>query len=380
MRYTLFSPLAIHEQGQRQNQEDNIYPVMGKATTDDRLFIVCDGMGGHEKGEVASELVCHSFPHLFARSLILPEQGFTDAIFRSALDYVYMQLDSADDGADRKMGTTLTFLYFHRDGCTMAHIGDSRIYHIRPSEGRIVYQSRDHSLVFELFQAGEITYDEMRTSPQKNIITRALQPGEDNRVRAVIVHTTDIRPGDYFYLCTDGMLEEMENEELVSILAADTSDEEKRQRLILATADNKDNHSAYLIHIKDVVREEGDDEKPNDEATSRYNAINLMKTMSVVPTFAASSREDGTSKSDVMIVEETPIEPYSVLLEKMPFWKKWGRWFVGLLLLIAVAAFGYFLRGLFAAGEQEADEEQDDSCQLNRPRPMGEGVMQIRIK
>lgn len=286
MNYKLFNPLAIRELGRRQNQEDNIYPAMGEATPDDRLFIVCDGIGGHEKGEVASNLVCQSISQYFQLRHVTPDQGFSDETLREALQYAYMQLDQADDGAAKKMGTTLTFLFFHRDGATMAHIGDSRIYHIRPCsspngggrEGAVLYQSRDHSLVFELFQAGEITYDEMRTSPLKNIITRALQPGEDNRVRADVVHTTDIQPGDYFYLCTDGMLEEMENDELVSILSTDISDEEKLQRLILVTADNKDNHSAYLIHIKDVIREEGDEAKPNDEATSRYNAIRLINT------------------------------------------------------------------------------------------------------
>lgn len=356
MNYKLYKPLAIHELGQRQNQEDNIYPVMDKATADDRLFIVCDGMGGHEKGEVASDLVCQSFHRWFAEHLPVGEP-LSDEQFREALDYVYSQLDHADDGAVKKMGTTLTFLCLHRDGCTMAHIGDSRIYHVRPSEGAVLYQSRDHSLVFELFQAGEITYDEMRTSPQKNIITRAMQPGEDNRVRADIVHTTDIRPGDYFYLCTDGMLEEMENDELVSILSTDISDEEKRQRLILATADNKDNHSAYLIHIKDVIREEGDEAKPNDEATSRCNAINIMKSME------APAAEEPVAENDVQ-------EDDVVIVEFLPNWLKWVRRLAELLLLITVAIFGYLLHGWFSKEKTETEGEKVDATQLHRPKPL----------
>ena len=76
------------------------------------------------------------------------------------------------------MGTTLTLLYFACNGVTAAHIGDSRIYHIRPNVG-LLYQSRDHSLVYDLFQAGEISYEEMATFPQKNVITRAMSPGEE---------------------------------------------------------------------------------------------------------------------------------------------------------------------------------------------------------
>lgn len=372
MNYKLFLPLAIHELGQRQNQEDNIYPVKGEATPDNRLFIVCDGMGGHEKGEVASNLVCQSISEYVRQHASSADGDFSDELFCQALAYAYTRLDAADDGAAKKMGTTLTFLFLHRDGAIMAHIGDSRIYHIRPGKG-ILYQSRDHSLVFELFQAGEITYDEMRTSPQKNIITRAMQPGEENRVKADIVHTTDIRPDDYFYLCTDGMLEEMENDELASILSADISDEEKRQRLILATADNKDNHSAYLIHIKDVVREEGDDEKPNDEATSRFNAIRLINP---VPSDASADMPGG-EEDDVVVVEEPPTPPLSptdnpphVLPPFLPNWQKWVRRLAKLLLLIAVAVFGYLLHGWFSKEKTETEVEKVDTTQLHRPKPI----------
>ena len=383
MRYELYLPLAIHELGQRQNQEDTIFPVKGEATSDNRLFIVCDGMGGHEKGEAASNLVCQSISQYFQSRHVTPDQGLSDDTLREALQYAYTQLDQADDGAAKKMGTTLTFLYLHRDGATMAHIGDSRIYHIRPfssstgggREGAL-YQSRDHSLVFELFQAGEITYDEMRTSPQKNIITRAMQPGEDNRVRADIVHTTDIKPGDYFYLCTDGMLEEMENEELASILSADISDEEKCQRLILATADNKDNHSAYLIHIKDVIREEGDETKPNDEATSRYNAIKLMhkRIEEENQTVTPSNTEDEARPADdvpdveivgddVSVVEEPTSNP-PVPPRRFSF-NKLLRILEPMLVLVALALVARYTYHSFFGGEKE--EEKADTVILNRP-------------
>lgn len=360
MKYEIFTPIAIHELGQRTNQEDNIFPIMGAATTDSRLFIVCDGMGGHEKGEVASNLVCQSISQYFQSHQVTSEQGFSDEIFRDALQYAYTQLDKEDDGATRKMGTTLTFLFLHRDGATMAHIGDSRIYHIRPGKG-ILYQSRDHSLVFELFQAGEITYDEMRTSPQKNIITRAMQPCEENRVRADIVHTTDIQPGDYFYLCTDGMLEQMVNEEINTLFSAPTSDEEKRQRLIEATQCNSDNHSAYLIHIKDVICEQGDDTKTNDEATSRYNAINIIRQRNEEDkqTAPPSDIEEGTQPNGaplevevvgdyVSVVEDSSSTPITL---RNPF--SFLRLLEALLMFIALALAFYYTYHSFFGGEKE---------------------------
>lgn len=272
MKIEIYQPQAIWELGQRNNQEDSIFPAFGEATDDDRLFILCDGMGGHEHGEVASQTVCKAMSDTI---LSLSKQSFTDDDLLDALQTAYRQLDCLDNSHLRKMGTTLCLLYFHQGGLTAAHIGDSRIYHIRPKENRILYQSRDHSLVYDLYQAGEISYEEMRTSPQKNIITRAIQPGEESRVRPAIVHIADIQPGDYFYICSDGMLEQMDNDELCRLLSADGSDEKKRKQLVAATSDNKDNHSAYLIHIKEVVREVGDDLLLDDEQTSKDNALNI---------------------------------------------------------------------------------------------------------
>ena len=297
MRISLYPPLSINEIGQRSNQEDSIIQW------NNRLFVLCDGMGGHEKGEVASQTVCQSLVKWFEENI--KDDSFSDDKLREALEYAYAELDRFDDGNPRKMGTTLTLLYIYNKSITAAHMGDSRIYHIRPSkhdEG-ILYQSRDHSLVFDLFQAGEISYDEMATFSQKNIVTRAMTPGEDNRMRPDIIHITDVQPGDYFYLCSDGMLEQMSNDELISVLISDTTDEEKKKKLIESTVNNQDNHSAWLIHIENVVKEEGDEALENEESTSRCNAINI------IPKVIEASEDD------VVIVQE--VKKTKTLLQKM---------------------------------------------------------------
>lgn len=276
MKISLYPPLSIHEIGQRDNQEDFI------AQWDNRLFILCDGMGGHEKGEVASQTVCQSLVKWFEENV--KDDSFTDDQLHAALEYAYTELDKFDDDSTRKMGTTLTLLYLGEEGVLAAHMGDSRIYHIRSNsspigggrEGAVFYQSRDHSLVFDLFQAGEITYEEMATFPQKNVITRVMMPGQENRMRPDIIHISDIQPGDYFYMCSDGMLEQMDNDVLVALLSSEASDKKKRQQLIAATTNNQDNHSAWLIHIKDVIFEEGDNQLVNEELTARCNAIKIL--------------------------------------------------------------------------------------------------------
>lgn len=294
MKIEIYPPLCIHELGQRANQEDAI------AQWDNRLFVLCDGMGGHEKGEVASQTVCQSLVKWFEGNI--KDDFFSDDQLREATEYAYTELDKFDDNSLRKMGTTLTLLYIYNSGVIAAHIGDSRIYHIRPNE-TILYQSRDHSLVFDLFQAGEIIYEEMATHPQKNIITRAMSPGKDNRHRPDIIHITDIKPDDYFYMCSDGMLEQMTNDELLSLLSANTSDEDKQKRLTELTANNQDNHSTWLIRIKNVVCEEGDEQLVNEEPTSRCNAINII------------SQVIAANENDVVIVQE--VKKTKSLLQRM---------------------------------------------------------------
>lgn len=297
MKIAIRQPQAIYELGQRDNQEDSIWPLQGQATDQDFFFILCDGMGGHEHGEVASRIVSQNLAQ-YLRDHVNPEEIVSDQVLGEALEAAYQALDQADDEAAKKMGTTLCLLLFHRGGLTTMHIGDSRIYHVRPSAKKLLYQSKDHSLVYDLYQTGEISYEEMATSPQKNIITRAMQPGKDNRCKPSVVHITDLRPGDYLYICSDGMLEQMDNDALCQLFSSQDSDEAKRQQLVEATKGNKDNHSAYFVGIASVSSGEGDESLLDDEQTSKDNALNIR------PVFEAE--EVASDVEEVSVVEETP--------------------------------------------------------------------------
>ena len=251
---------SIYELGQRANQEDNMFPAHGKATSHDRLFVLCDGMGGHSAGEVASGLVCEAFGSRLAELCPDPEGVFTDDEFKAALAAAYDSLDRNDNGEVKKMGTTMTFLKLHQDGATVAHIGDSRVYHIRPAasmEGtEILFQTVDHSLVNDLVKIGELTPEEAKMSKQKNVITRAMQPLLERRPSAEIRHITDIRTGDYFFMCSDGILENMEDTDIRYMFSESAGDARKKVELIIKTTEgNKDNHSAFIIHIEKVCDE-----------------------------------------------------------------------------------------------------------------------------
>lgn len=259
MRYKL-EAYSIKELGQRANQEDSMFPEMGNATNDDRLFILCDGMGGHEKGEVASQTVCEAMGESVMKQCPDAEGVFTDDVLLQALSDALDALDKKDDGSEKKMGTTMTFLKLHKDGATIAHIGDSRVYHIRSGatagDTKILFQTRDHSLVNDLVKSGNLTPEEAKNFERKNVITRAMQPNLERRPRADIYHTDDIKAGDYFMLCSDGILEQMEDENIRFIFSGESpnihNDADRVEMIRKVTADNKDNHTAFIIHISEV--------------------------------------------------------------------------------------------------------------------------------
>ena len=255
--------LSIYEYGQRKDkngnphQEDWIYPSLGTIDNEkDRLFILCDGMGGHAAGEVASAAVCEAMSKTIYGAMEKGEK-FSEQLLLEAIDAAYNLLDMRDTSEEgqKKMGTTMTFLMLHEGGATIAHIGDSRVYHIRPKTGKredVVFCTKDHSLVNDLIKIGEITEEEALNHPQKNVITRAMMPNLEHRHKADIITTKNISPGDYFYMCSDGMLEQTSDDNLCFMLANDVTDEEKRDMLIRVSENNRDNHSAHLIHILDV--------------------------------------------------------------------------------------------------------------------------------
>lgn len=272
MRYRL-EAYSIKELGQRANQEDSMYPEMGNVTDNDRLFILCDGMGGHEKGEVASQTVCEAMGESVMRQCPDAEGVFTDDMLRRALSDALDALDKKDDGSEKKMGTAMIFLKLHNGGATIANIGDSRIYHIRSgataNDTKILFQTRDHSLVNDLLKAEVLTPEEAKNFDRKNVITRAMQPNLERRPRADIYHTDDIKADDYFMLCSDGILEQMEDENIRFFFSKESAnihnDADRVEMIRKATANNKDNHTAFVIHISEVEGKPMEVAKPEDD-------------------------------------------------------------------------------------------------------------------
>lgn len=253
MRISISKPQCYSAVGQKANQEDSLYPLEGQALDSGRVFMVCDGMGGHEKGEVASACVAETIGNATDHHPDYSVEQMKQC-FEEALQMAYHNLDELDDTESyKKMGTTLTFIAFCTDGVLVAHIGDSRVYHLRPSKG-ILFHTRDHSLVNDLIAAGELKPEEARTFPQRNVITRAVQPHQEYPARASYKVLTDIRQGDLFFLCCDGVLEQIEDDELARILLQDAplGDRVGYIENVCKERNTRDNNTCYLLEVADV--------------------------------------------------------------------------------------------------------------------------------
>ena len=241
-----FEPLFFSEQGLRENNEDAFLCDITNKNV--RFCIVCDGVGGSQRGEVASSLACRTVAD-YIRNNELP---------LSFELYVNKMIDAVDTAFDQYfemypdamgMGTTLTLLLFFDNRAIAVHIGDSRIYHVR--KNKILFETRDHSLVNVLIDNKVITEAEAQDHPQKNVIMRAIL-GKSIKASEADVHViSEINSGDYFLLCSDGILESVDSKELIQILSLKIADEDKLNEIKKrCQTKSKDNYTAVLIPIR----------------------------------------------------------------------------------------------------------------------------------
>lgn len=274
MRITLGQPYSFCLQGQRPNQEDARFPDDDRPNNPKPFFAVCDGVGGCEAGEVASRTVCKTLGRVLGD--IDWNGEFTRQDLTNALAKAYKALDRAANSDKKDMATTLTLAAFHQGGCTIAHIGDSRVYQFRPSEG-IVYRSEDHSLVASLIHGGLLSPDAADSHPNASTITRYMCPTEnvEERFPATVLTTTDIEEGDYFLLCTDGVLDCVDDEQMTEVLCkTDVTDEQKLQMLAIRCQKSRDNSTAILIPVKAVEEKE---ELPDQDDNETGEQANITK-------------------------------------------------------------------------------------------------------
>jgi serine/threonine protein phosphatase PrpC len=217
------------------------------------LFVLADGMGGAQAGEVASQTAVG----VFSAEGGLPDGPGTyeerlAALVARANGQVFAQAQSDDQFAG--MGTTLTVAYVGEDDLAIAHVGDSRFYVLR--EGELTQLTDDHSLVGELVRRGQISAEEAEDHPQRSIITRAL--GIEGEV--VVDHFSwPVRDGDVFLLCSDGLTGMVPDPLVAELIAGAPSLAVAAQKLVHAAneAGGRDNITVVLFRVEEVTPGEG---------------------------------------------------------------------------------------------------------------------------
>lgn len=255
MDITIGKPCAVSEQGGRLNNEDAVYPLPESVDQNQRLFLVCDGVGGANKGEIASALACESIHTYF--DTFLENSDPTPAFVQKSIQYTESRFDAYVQAHPEAAGmaTTATLLYVGKEGITVGHIGDSRIYQFR--QGKLLYRTNDHSLVNSLLQLGQITPEEAVRHPQRHVILRAIQAGA-NPVEIDVKLLRDVEPGDQFLLCTDGVLEPLTEDALAEIfLRGENAGAIKDALLEVCQGKTRDNFSFYVLTIQHVKKKPG---------------------------------------------------------------------------------------------------------------------------
>jgi PPM family protein phosphatase len=209
------------------------------------LFVVADGMGGAQAGEVASRIAVESFGEGL-KDTRSPEETLAEYA-RAANTRIYEL--SRSNAEQAGMGTTLTALYVGELEVAIAHVGDSRAYCLR--DGELLRLTDDHSLVDELIRQGRLTPEEAEDHPQRSIITRALGPEE---VVEVDTRSYRARSGDVFLLCSDGLTTMVGEGQLAEVLLAHPLLREAGEALIARAneAGGRDNITVILLRVEEV--------------------------------------------------------------------------------------------------------------------------------
>lgn len=212
------------------------------------LFAVCDGMGGHAAGEVASDIATQVLTKLAPQSLDAEALSLAVETANSEI------IAAASDGRGREgMGTTCTAAMVEGERMLVAQVGDSRAYLLH--NGKLQQITRDHSLVADMVEAGQITAEEARVHPSRSIITRALGTSPNTRPD---IYELNVAAGDRLLLCSDGLSGMVEDEQIEEIMVR-VSDPQRCTHVLVneaIAAGGLDNVTVIVVDIDGAAPKE----------------------------------------------------------------------------------------------------------------------------
>lgn len=207
---------ATSDRGMMRENNEDCYNIVVRDGSPMFAFIIADGMGGHNSGEIASSLAVE----VVSRQINEYSGEFTDDeaasdALRKIIHKANLEVFSSsnDKNDNYGMGTTLTIAVVNNDKIYIGHVGDSRMYVLR--NGEMSRLTTDHSLIEELLQNGSITKEEADNHPRRNVITRAVGCFKDIDVD---IYVYDMKPEDAYILCTDGLTNMLSEKEIMNIV------------------------------------------------------------------------------------------------------------------------------------------------------------------
>jgi protein phosphatase len=301
--------------GRRRRRNEDNYVVAPP------LFAVADGMGGAQAGEVASQLAASALEAGDSDGL-----GGTkriDALIQEANRRIYDR--ASTDPTASGMGTTLTVALVEGMTVAIGHVGDSRAYLVRDEQ--MEQLTEDHSLVNELLKTGKLSEEEAQVHPQRSVITRAV--GTDPDVDAD-GFTIEAEEGDVFLICSDGLSDMVEDEEILELLHSNRDDLDKAVKALVAAANKgggEDNITAIAFQISSEAA-------PNIEDTVAMPALVGLEDEPDEQT--REYAEDGEAPGDTMVVP--PGELPEAVVHPAADARRVRIVLIGIVLLLLVAA------------------------------------------
>jgi PPM family protein phosphatase len=239
MKIQIKQPVALHDSGSRAFNEDFIFPLHNQANPEERLFVVCDGEGGPNVGEVAAKLVALSFAKYFASSPPRSgevDQAYLDGALHTAEEALKAYKDAHPD--NKGMATTVALLHLGDQQVTMAWVGNSQLYHYDQKQQKLISPSQE-------------------TGNPQALITGSDKP-QSMQVRTLPV--SQLHRGDYFLLTTDGISDQVDRSTLEHLFKADESGDPKSilaEIKKLSESFTEDNYSCYLLQVEQLPQAQG---------------------------------------------------------------------------------------------------------------------------
>ncbi len=238
----------------RDHNEDNY-----RIVDEEGLYVVCDGMGGHASGEVASEIACDEIVKFISETSkvlglpvssdgLSPEEVALSEAVKAANEAVFFR--SIRDKSCAGMGTTLVAMLEAEENLVLAHVGDSRIYRLR--DGIFSQITEDHSLLNHLIQTQGLSEEEIANFENKNVILRAVGLKDSVDVETQVTRKF---PGDIYLLCSDGLSDMVDDREMGELLLARTNELEEACRVLVEAANRNGGHDNITVILLRVMVE-----------------------------------------------------------------------------------------------------------------------------